>query len=139
MCLCVCVSQYYNRNSSLHIHTGNILYLTRVSPSMIILDPPEKLVIEVESSGAYERLQWDRNQDSYSPSPNATFPATPERFINFYETYVCEPTSHEDTGLYEVSVVQMRSQNVGNARDVKFNVIPYGTYMCTIMVFRIFH
>ena len=102
------------------------LFLGRVTPDgLIIINLPEKLVLEVESSGGYARLGWTRNHVGFSFAPDAEFPATTDRFINFYEIYVRDPTDTSDLGEYEVGVVSANfAQNYPG--DVIFTVVPYG-------------
>lgn len=103
-----------------------MLHLDRVTPETVIVDLPEKMVLEVETSGAYRYINWRRNGDSYSSDEDDDFPASPERFINFWNTYVRNPTSPEDLGLYRVELVQMGSQDTRNSYPVQFFVFPYG-------------
>ena len=81
----------------------------------------------MESSGAYARLDWSRNNVGFSFAPDADFPATPDRFINFYEIYVHDPTSTSDLGVYEVQVV---SANFAQFQpdDIIFTTVPYGKW-----------
>ena len=108
-------------------HTGQQnLFLGRVTPpGLVIIDPPEKLVLEVESSGGFARLGWARNNVGFSFAADAEFPATTDRFINFYEIYVRDPTDTSHLGEYEVEVVAANfAQN--QPADVVFIVVPYG-------------
>lgn len=99
------------------------------------MDPPEKLVIEVKAAGAYSLLNWIRNGDNFDASPDADFPASPERFFHFFEAYVREPTSEADLGLYEVNMIGIfgEGQNTENAPDQFFVVTRYGKQMCTAL------
>ncbi len=71
--------------------------LEPISPSAIVIQPPEKLVIEVRAHGRYHSIYWKRQGHSgFNP------PA--EYFVHFNETYVVENTSVEDLGEYIVTV-----------------------------------
>ncbi len=101
------------------------MFLRRITQELVIVDPPEKLVLEVDSAGAYSRLHWRRDGVGFSPSPTAPFPI-PGRFFYFTDAYVREPTAEEDLGLYQVDLVQSGSQNTAGAPDQIFMVVPYG-------------
>ena len=38
----------------------------RVSPRVIVFDPPEKLVIETRASGGYQMFDWTKNGGPFS-------------------------------------------------------------------------
>ncbi len=102
------------------------MFLRRITQlELIIIDPPEKLVLEVDSAGAYLRFQWRRDSDGFSPNPTAPFPI-PGRFFYFTDAYVREPTAEEDLGVYKVNLVQAGSQTTTGAPDQVFTVVPYG-------------
>ena len=58
---------------------------------VILLRPPEKLVIEVHVTGRYSRIVWHRNGTDVSPSS----------LHNFNEIYVVEETTTVDFGHYQ--------------------------------------
>ena len=93
--------------------------LERVSPRVIVLDPPEKLVLETRASGGYQLLDWNRNGIPFGTSP---FIVTLQDFSNFFEIYVRAPTNASDLGVYEVEV----------GPEVDFTVTPYSEYMYVI-------
>ena len=70
--------------------------MKRISPEVILLRPPEKLVIEMKSSGRFARIDWQKN--------GVLITKTPEEFPNHNEIFVREPTSMDDLTLYEVSL-----------------------------------
>ncbi len=106
-----------------------MLRLDSITPQLIIIEPPERLVIEVQSSGAYDVINWGRNGFFYRfNDPN--FPISSDRFFYFYEAYVREPTSMDDLGVYEVNVVNAFGQNTTLASDLFFTVVRYGEF-CT--------
>ncbi len=74
-------------------------------------------------------INWGRNGFFYTfTSPD--FPISSDRFFHFYEAYVREPTSMDDLGLYEVSVIQVGGQDTTLAPDQFFTVVRYGEF-CT--------
>lgn len=74
----------------------SIIILERVSPEVILLRPPEKLVIEVKASGRFARIDWQKN--------GVLITKTPEEFPSHSEIFVRELTSMADLTLYEVSL-----------------------------------
>ena len=66
----------------------------RVSPSVVFLTPPEKLVLEVRVSGGYDYLLWSRVGDR-SFRQNLT-----TELINFHEVFVRQPTTTSEYGSY---------------------------------------
>ena len=88
----------------------------RVSPRVIVLRPPEKLVIETRASGGYGQLDWNRNQNPFGSS---SFTVTLQEFPNFFEIFVREPTTANDLGVYCVET----------GPEVDFTVTPYSEYM----------
>ncbi len=97
---------------------------------MIILRPPEKLVIEVRMSGEYSVLFWYKGA-SGTVIPNTTFP---QEFPNFHEIFVRDNTTVDDEGLYIV-VPQLKSgtsstHNIIPTR-VDFAVTPPGKLYST--------
>ena len=105
--------------------TGVTNMLERVSPPVIILDPPEKLVIETRASGGYQRELWFRNGSLYSPSPSASFHVVvPREFPNFFEIFAREPTTTDDLGVYEADLQLASGQTA--SQNVQFVVTRYG-------------
>ena len=103
--------------------SGETLTLESVSPTAIVLRPPEKLVLEVRATGRYNFINWKRNGASFA-SGGAFQPQIPEEFPHFYEIYVHEPTNTDDLGLYEVELVPSLGQQATN--EVDFAVITPG-------------
>ena len=67
----------------------------------IIIAPPEKLVLEVEASGAYAAIEWSKNGMTPGPSNPNNFPGDPRIFPNFFEIHVQDPTNaNTDLGIY---------------------------------------
>ena len=78
--------------------------LERVSPQVIVLDPPEKLVIETRASGGYQIFDWIRNGNPFTTNIGP-FLVTLQEFPNFFEIFVREPTTTNDLGVYGVDLV----------------------------------
>ncbi len=106
-----------------------MLHLSSITPQLIIIEPPERLVIEVQSSGAYDAIIWRRNGAGYTFN-DPDFPISSDRFFYFYEAYVRESTSLDDLGLYEVSLLAASGQDTLGAPDLFFTVVCYGEF-CT--------
>jgi len=98
--------------------------LERVSPQVIVLNPPEKLVIETQASGGYQQIYYSRNGHPFSPNPSDSFFAkVPDEFPNFHEIFVREPTTANDLGVYEVELQLKFGQS--QVTDIEFIVTPY--------------
>ena len=76
-------------------HAGTTIRIERVSPEVIILRPPEKLVIEVRVSGEYEVLFWFKGTGTFIPGQ-----MLPQDFPNYFETFVRDNTTTGDEGFY---------------------------------------
>ena len=98
---------------------GRPVYGT-TSPQVIVLNPPEKLVIETRSSGGYQQYDWQRNGH---PFGTVGFPVTPQEFPNFVEIFVRDPTTTEDLGVYaaDLSIAPGQAQ----IPDLEFFVTEY--------------
>ena len=68
------------------------LYHESISPEVIFLHPPEKLVIEVRCRGRYNGISWDRLSGSIDRS----------LLSNHDEIYALGRTTLADYGLYQV-------------------------------------
>ena len=105
----------------------NTIFLQRVSPEVIFLRPPEKLVIEVMVTGRYRNIQWTLNSVLQT--------ITPEEYPNYNEIYVKETTQDSDIGLYEVGV---RASSAVTQRispiELDFFVIAPGKIIYVILV-----
>ncbi len=80
------------------IVSGNTIRIERVSPEVVILRPPKKLVIEVRVSGDYEVLFWHKTTISMSIPGQMR----PQEFPNYFETFVRDNTTADDEGFYIV-------------------------------------
>ena len=104
---------------------GDALQLERVSSQVIILDPPEKLVLETRASGGYRRIRWMRNGSpaSFVTRTDPFFTRVPEEFASFFEIFVREPTTARDLGVYRVNLQSTAGQT--QAEEIVFYVTPY--------------
>ena len=104
-----------NRNTIL------IENVSSISPDVIFLRPPEKLVIELKATGRYLRIAWQKNGAVLS----ANTPQSPNEFPNHYEIYVVGETTEDDFGLYEVNLFPFDiTGQLAVPGDLDFVVIP---------------
>ena len=105
--------------------------LEAVSPVDIILDPPEKLVIEVESTGGYYRHAWYRNDEQLYPNGDNTFSqTTPERFSEFFQVFVENLTDTSHHGIYRVELIDDQSIAL---QTQKLSVTPSGEFTHAVL------
>ena len=90
--------------------------LEAVSPSTIILSPPDKLVLEVRATGQYNAILWFRNGNLAGSSDN---------FAHFSEIYVNNMTTMDDLGRYEIQLPG-GAQAISAAHEIEFTVIAPG-------------
>ena len=113
------------------LYTGDNV-LERISLQVIVLDPPEKLVLETRASGGYSQLEWNRNGNPFRTAENtgslSPFIITLQEFPNFFEIFVRDNTTANDLGVYEVELILAPGQT-GQAPEVDFTVTPYSEYM----------
>ena len=106
-----------------------IAALAAVSPAELVLHPPEKLVIEVESSGGYFRHAWYRNDEELYPNGDNQFTQeTPERFAEFFQVFVQDPTTSSDHGVYRVELIDDSFPVANVFETVEFIVAPSGGF-----------
>ena len=97
-----------------------------VSPVDIILEPPGKLVIEVESSGGYYRHAWYKNDQETFPNGDDQFRQdSPERFSEFFQVFVQDPTTTSDHGIYRVDLID---ESTAVLETQEFIVTPLGKF-----------
>ncbi len=114
------------------MHAGNTIRIERVSPEVIILRPPEKLVIEMRVSGEYEVLFWFKGTTStFIPGQ-----MRPQEFPNYFETFARDNTTADDEGFY---IVQPQYKSgTSQTHDlipiggIDFGVIAPGTAMISL-------
>lgn len=76
------------------------MFAERGSPSVVFLTPPEKLVLEIRTSGPFHYIEWTRNgiragQPGFSPVI----------LVQFGEVFVDTSTTAESLGQYDVNLV----------------------------------
>ena len=100
--------------------------LERISPQVIVLDPPEKLVIETRASGAYRQIDWQRNGNPFTLARGQPFSVLLQEFSNFFDVFFRDNTTVNDLGIYTVDLVLNTGSQVP---DLDFVVTPYSKYM----------
>ena len=100
--------------------------LERISPRVLVLDPPEKLVLETRASGGYQQFDWTKSVNPFTLTPGQPFTITLQEFPNFFEIFVRDNTTANDLGVYEVDLVLDGGSQVP---EVQFAVTPYSKYM----------
>ena len=100
--------------------------LERVSPRVIVLSPPEKLVLETRASGGYRQFDWTKNENEFTLTQGRPFTVTLQEFSNFFEIFVREPTTADDLAVYEVELVVGTG---GQVPEIQFAVTPYSEYV----------
>ena len=83
--------------------------------------PPEKLVIELRTAGAYRRIRWRKGRDPEF-APNET------SLVHFGEIYHVERTTLEDTGRYFI-FLEPRSGQMAGPPEFHLDIISYGNYI----------
>jgi hypothetical protein len=100
---------------------GESMTLQAISPSVIVLRPPEKLVLEVMGTGRYLAIQWARNGEIRGV-PGSAFSPPQQSFTHFGEVYFVEETSVNDVGRYELVLYRSTVST-----RVRFDVLLQGT------------
>ena len=85
-----------NNTDIIHERGFSTLFLEKVSPEVIFLRPPEKLVIEIKATGRYRNIWWFKN--------GLPLTIQPQQFPNYNEILVYGTTTQNDLGLYEVTL-----------------------------------
>ena len=121
-CLFMIIINTYKHNT---IHSDDAtVELEAVSAVDIVLETPEKLVLEVESSGGYFRHAWYKNNEEIFPNGDMQFRAdNPERFSEFFQVFVQDPTTTPDLGIYRVDLIDDTSAVL---ETLEFTVTPSG-------------
>ena len=102
--------------------------LEAVSPVDMILDPPEKLVIEVESSGGYFRHAWYKNNEEIFPNGDRQFTQdNPQKFSEFFQLFVEDPTDTTHHGIYRVDLID-DDNSATVLESQEFTVTPSGKF-----------
>ena len=69
--------------------------MERISPEVVYLRPPEKLILEVKAKGRFQEIHWSINGTLVTISQS--------QFSNYREIYFVEETTEANFGLYEIS------------------------------------
>ena len=96
-----------------------------MSPSIIILRPPEKLVLEITPSGRYFFPSWTRNGISFGASGFEN--TLSQGIVGFGDIYYSDSTAEEDLALYEVFLNPVPSSGQAPSDRITFTVIAPGT------------
>ena len=108
--------------------TGDTVIIESVSPAVIILRSPEKLVIEVRTSGEYQVHFWFKNENLFRTSGFQVM--FPDEFPNFFEIFVRDNTTDDDLGIYRVqptlTIANSQTHAVIPGAGVDFAVIAPG-------------
>ncbi len=97
-CICAVVRLLVENYMKRCVILGTAIHIERVSSEVIILRPPEKLVIEVRVSGEYKVIFWRKGTTStFIPGQ-----MRPQEFPNYSETFVRGNTTADDEGFYSV-------------------------------------
>lgn len=99
--------------------SGQTLRFEPVSPLVITIQPPEKLVLEVRATGGYRFIQWERNE-ILQGFPGFNPPA--ESFVHFSEIYVVNNTTMADLGTYAVTLNPSLGQRIPDQIHFTVNV-----------------
>jgi hypothetical protein len=94
-----------------------MLTIEAASPAIVYLNPPEKLVLEIRSSGGYSRAHWSKVGNPGVPLSNMSF-------VHFREIYYVESTTLADLGRYSVYLEPLPGQK--QSSEVYFDVILRG-------------
>ncbi len=112
--------------------SGLTVRIERVSPEIIILRPPEKLIIEVRVSGEYEVLFWFKGTTS-SFIPGLMIP---QELPNYFETFVRDNTTAGDEGFYiiqpQLKPGTSQTHVITPTGGVDFGVIAPGTTLISL-------
>ena len=109
---------------SLACYTGETLSVVAVSPSIIILRPPEKLVLEITPFGHYFFTSWSRNGITFG---STGFESTSSRgIVDFGDVYFSDSTTEEDLAEYDVILHPAPNSGQATLDRVSFTVIGPG-------------
>ena len=91
-----------------------------------MLTPPEKLVLEIETSGRFRFVQWLRNGNP------AFLPGDAPNFVHFGEVFYANMTTMDDLGIFE-AVVEPAPGSVQTGHRTIFSIISPGMYSSIII------
>ena len=82
------------------ISSGLVATLQPLSSSIIVLRPPDTLVIATQSTSEYSRISWSKSDGSVLGASGF-----PNSFTHFEEVHFALKTSDENLGRYVVRLV----------------------------------
>ena len=92
-----------------------------VTPTTIIITPPEKLVLEIKTTGRFWFIQWRRNADPLF------LPNDAPNFVHFGDIYYTNMTTMQDLGIYEaVLEPDFGGTGIQYVMRIAFAVFPRG-------------
>ena len=92
---CICTDVYTEYNGI----PRSTITLERISPEVVYLRPPEKLVIEVKAKGRFREIWWIINGTLITDIQSHA-----ASFSNYKEILFFEETTEENFGIYEISL-----------------------------------
>ena len=96
----------------------------RISPPVVVLRPPEKLVLEVQVDGTYTFIDWMKDGKGGFTLFDESFIISENNIAHFQQVYTNSPTTSEyDIGLYTISVVTQNSR-----MEKSISVIQFGKF-----------
>ena len=116
-----------------------MLRLERVSPEVILLTPPNKLVIEVKASGRYREITWSKDGIPFGNDSSAGMFVVdrPSELPNFAEIFVRGETTLTDAGTYTVALTAFDTgtQTIDPA-SLQFTVVATGETNCSVIMLQ---
>ena len=100
-----------------------------LSPSDIILQPTERLVLEVRASGRYRLLEWRRNGILGFFVRDNRFLPNRQNFAHFLEIYFSELVGVSGFGVYDIQL-SLEEPTQMQPEGVQFTVTQYGMKIC---------
>ena len=97
------------------------IFLERISPEVVYLCPPEKLVIEVKAKGRFREVEWSINGTLIT-----NIQSHAASFSNCKEILFIEETSEENFGIYEISLRPFSPFQRAAPNDLDIIVTPPG-------------
>lgn len=96
---------------------GNTPMLEALSPSVVALDPPDTLVLEIHSSGGYILTDWSKQDgNTYNPVAGS--------YAHFGEIYYRSNTTTDDLGRYRARLHPVDPSEI--SPEVYFDVVRPG-------------
>lgn len=97
---------------------GENLTMQALSPSIIILRPPDELVLEIQTSGRFFALEWRKDGASSGFDANS--------FAHFSEVHYVENTSAVHLGRYEARLIPFNGSAQVSPLPIVIEVILHG-------------